>query len=79
MRYRSLKIYCNVGNTDEDTAGRLLVGQTSQENFIGSSVVIYKSIYPPIRDIILSEEEVWVEYIDFDGKMDQKNLKILLL
>ena len=62
-------ILWHVGNSDEDTAGCLLVGKTSQDNFIGSSTAAYKSIYPPIRDAILSGEDVWVEYIDFDGKM----------
>jgi hypothetical protein len=68
-------ILWHVGNSDEDTAGCLLVGQTSQENFIGSSVAAYKSIYPPIRDAILNGDEVTVNYIDFDGKLDQKKSK----
>ena len=66
--FTDVLIHC--GNSDDDTAGCLLVGKTSQDNFIGSSVAAYKSIYPPIRDAILSGEEVWIEYIDFDGKMN---------
>jgi hypothetical protein len=67
-------VLIHVGNSDDDTAGCLLVGKTSQDNFIGSSVAAYKSIYPPIRDAILSGEEVWIDYIDYDGTMNKKDL-----
>lgn len=60
-------ILWHIGNDDDDTAGCLLVGKTSQDNFIGSSTTAYKEIYPPIRDAILSGEEVTVNYIDYDG------------
>ncbi len=60
-------ILWHIGNDDDDTAGCLLVGKTSQDNFIGSSTAAYKEIYPPIRDAILSGEEVSVKYIDYDG------------
>src|SRR6056300_1810982 len=60
-------ILWHIGNDDDDTAGCLLVGKTSQDNFIGNSTTAYKEIYPPIRDAILSGEEVTVTYIDYDG------------
>jgi len=60
-------ILWHIGNDDDDTAGCLLVGKTSQDNFIGNSTTAYKEIYPPIRDAILSGEEVTVNYIDYDG------------
>ena len=60
-------ILWHIGNDDDDTAGCLLVGKTSQDNFIGSSTAAYKEIYLPIRDAILSGEEVSVKYIDYDG------------
>ena len=60
-------ILWHIGNDDDDTAGCLLVGKTSQDNFIGNSTAAYKEIYPPIRDAILSGEEVTVSYIDYDG------------
>lgn len=60
-------ILWHIGNDDDDTAGCLLVGKTSQDNFIGSSTAAYKEIYPPIKDAILSGEEVSVKYIDYDG------------
>jgi len=62
-------ILWHIGNDDDDTAGCLLVGKTSQDNFIGNSTTAYKEIYPPIRDAILSGEEVTVNYIDYDGKI----------
>jgi hypothetical protein len=63
-------ILWHVGNTNEDTAGCLLLGDTSQQNitkegFIGSSTDAYKRVYPSIARAIESGEEVKVEYIDF--------------
>ena len=60
-------ILWHIGNDDDDTAGCLLVGKTSQDNFIGNSTNAYKEIYPPIRDAILNGDDVSVTYIDYDG------------
>jgi hypothetical protein len=68
-------ILWHIGNDDDDTAGCLLVGKTSQDNFIGSSTTAYKEIYPPIRDAILSGEEVSVTYIDYDGTIISNKAK----
>ncbi len=68
-------ILWHIGNDDDDTAGCLLVGKTSQDNFIGSSTAAYKEIYPPIRDAILSGEEVSVKYIDYDGTIVSNKAK----
>ena len=68
-------ILWHIGNDDDDTAGCLLVGKTSQDNFIGSSTTAYKEIYPPIRDAILSGEEVTVTYIDYDGTIVSNKAK----
>jgi len=62
-------IHC--GNTDEDTAGCLLVGDTQSNNnvtedgFIGSSTKAYKRIYETIAKAIQWEEEVTITYRDF--------------
>jgi hypothetical protein len=63
-------ILWHTGNTDEHTAGCLLLGDTSQQNitkegFIGSSTEAYKRVYPLVTSAIESGEEVSVEYIDF--------------
>jgi hypothetical protein len=68
-------ILWHIGNDDDDTAGCLLVGKTSQDNFIGNSTTAYKEIYPPIRDAILSGEEVSVNYIDYDGTIISNKAK----
>jgi hypothetical protein len=63
-------ILIHVGNTDEDTAGCLLVGDTqkinfgSSDGFIGSSVPAYKRIYPEIAEALEAGEEVWITYKD---------------
>jgi len=65
-------ILIHTGNTDEHTAGCLIVGDSQQTNFgesdgfIGSSTQAYKRIYPPIAAALEAGEEVTITYIDFD-------------
>jgi hypothetical protein len=65
-------ILIHTGNTDEHTAGCLLVGDSQENNviikdgFIGKSGNAYKRIYPAIAKAIELNEEVTIEYIDFD-------------
>ena len=65
-------ILIHTGNTDEHTAGCLLLGNTQQTNFwdsngfVGSSVDAYKRVYPPIAEALEKGEEVNITYIDFD-------------
>ena len=65
-------ILIHTGNTDEHTAGCLILGD-SQENyilvkdgFIGRSTQAYKRVYPIIASALESGEEVTIEYIDLD-------------
>lgn len=64
-------ILIHIGNSDDDSAGCLLVGNTSQQNiteegFIGGSTEAYKRIYPPIARAIEQGQEVWIVYTDYD-------------
>tara|TARA_R110002012_G_scaffold252219_1_gene431184 strand:+ start:1145 stop:1612 length:468 start_codon:yes stop_codon:yes gene_type:complete len=65
-------ILIHTGNTDEHTAGCLLVGDSQENNlllpdgFIGKSVNAYKRIYPSIAKAIKQGEEVTITYIDYD-------------
>jgi hypothetical protein len=65
-------VLIHVGNTDEHTAGCLIVGDSQENNllkkdgFIGRSTQAYKRIYPPIAEAIENGEEVTIEYIDLD-------------
>jgi hypothetical protein len=65
-------ILIHTGNTDEHTAGCLLVGDTQENNviikdgFVGKSVNAYKRIYPNISRAIDRGKEVTIEYIDLD-------------
>ena len=64
-------ILWHTGNTDEHTAGCLLLGDTSQQNiskegFIGASTAAYKRVYPIIADAIESGTRVRVKYVDWD-------------
>lgn len=67
--FKWILIHC--GNTDEHTAGCLLVGDSQENNqikengFIGSSSNAYKRIYPAIAEAI-ENEKVTIEYIDVD-------------
>ena len=56
------------GNTDENTAGCYLVGQTQQDldmskdGFIGSSRLAYETFYPKARDALLNGEKVTMKF-----------------
>ena len=60
------------GNTDEHTAGCLILGDSQENNtlvkngFIGKSTQAYKRIYPPIASALENGEKVTIEYIDLD-------------
>ena len=65
-------ILIHTGNTDEHTAGCLLVGDSQQNNaikadgFVGSSTQAYKRIYPKIAQALEAGEEVTITYTDYD-------------
>ena len=64
--FEYILIHC--GNTDEHTAGCLLVGDSQENNqitkdgFIGKSTQAYKRIYPPIAKALEDGEEVTITY-----------------
>ena len=64
--FEYILIHC--GNTDEHTAGCLLVGYSQENNqitkdgFIGKSTQAYKRIYPKIAKAIESGENVIITY-----------------
>jgi hypothetical protein len=60
-------ILIHTGNTDEHTAGCLLVGDTQKDGFTGASTSAYKRIYPPIAEVLERGEEVTITYIDYDN------------
>lgn len=65
-------ILIHTGNTDEHTAGCILVGSTQNENiqkkdgFIGGSVTAYKRIYPAIAAKLEHGEPVSIKVVNFD-------------
>jgi len=67
--FKYILIHC--GNTDEDTAGCLLLGDSQENNnlkkdgFIGRSTQAYLRVYPPIAKALQEEEEVTIIYRDF--------------
>ena len=64
--FEYILIHC--GNTDEHTAGCLLVGDSQENNqitkngFIGKSTQAYKRIYPRIAEAIDCGEKVTINY-----------------
>ena len=65
-------ILIHTGNTDEHTAGCLLLGDTQQTNFdwsdgfVGRSTIAYKRVYPKIAAALVAGEDVTITYTDFD-------------
>ena len=65
-------ILIHTGNTDEHTAGCLIVGDSQENNvilkdgFVGKSVNAYKRIYPRIAKAIEKGDSVTISYIDYD-------------
>ncbi len=62
-------ILIHIGNDDDDTAGCLLVGDTSVSNInqdgrINNSTIAYKRIYPIIANEIAGGREVFITYLD---------------
>ena len=58
-------IHC--GNTDKDTDGCILVGDTANSNMgtIASSRQAYNRIYPVFRDALLEDKQVFLTVEDF--------------
>ena len=65
-------ILIHTGNTDEHTAGCLLLGDTQQTNFdwsdgfVGRSTIAYKRVYPKIAAALVAGEDVTITYTNFD-------------
>ena len=70
-------ILWHTGNTDESTAGCLILGNSQESNivkkdgFVGSSRDAYKFVYPRVAAAIESGQDVEVTYIDYDGDITE--------
>ena len=65
-------ILIHTGNTDQQTAGCLLLGETQQDldkgkdGFVGGSGDAYKKAYPKIAKAILNGEKVTIKYTNIN-------------
>ena len=72
-------ILIHTGNTDEHTAGCLLVGETQQDldkgkdGFVGGSGDAYKKMYPKVRDALVAGEKVTIKYSNVNLKESISN------
>ena len=71
MSFSNILIHC--GNTDDDTAGCLLVGNVCTQNitksgFLGQSSLAYKRIYPKILSILEIQQKLLIKIINFEEK-----------
>jgi hypothetical protein len=57
-------ILIHIGNTDDDTAGCLLVGRSTSENSIAESTIAYEGMYKKVIAAFDKGEEVWIEYVN---------------
>lgn len=70
-------ILIHTGNTDEDTAGCLLVGTSVTQIGVGDSAIkrlvdstsAYKSVYNHVLKALEAKEDVTITYIDYDKKV----------
>ena len=66
--FQFILIHC--GNTDENTAGCILVGDSQENNllmkdgFIGKSTQAYKRVYKEISDALENGENVTIEILN---------------
>ena len=66
-------ILWHIGNRQSATSGCLLVGLDQQfTDWVGRSTDAFVKIYPIVRDAILNQDEVWVDYIDYDGEQQEQ-------
>jgi hypothetical protein len=65
-------ILIHTGNTDEHTAGCLIVGDSQENNivtengWVGKSRNAYKRIYPLVAKALERGEKVMIKYTDYD-------------
>jgi len=79
-------ILIHTGNTDEHTAGCLLIGETQQDldkgkdGFIGGSGDAYKKFYPKVRDALIAGEKVTIKYsnINLSGVSNKATEDVVL-
>ena len=71
--FRDILIHC--GNTNEDTSGCLLLGDSQENNntkengSVGKSTKAYFRVYEEIAEAIKKEEEVTIVYRDFSKSL----------
>jgi hypothetical protein len=58
-------VLIHIGNSDEDTAGCLLVGDAEGWK-LKNSTVAYKKLYKQVAAALLENEKVEIEYVDQD-------------
>ena len=60
------------GNTDEDTSGCLLVGNSQKNNiqasngFVGESIEAYLELYKQVKEALLRKESVTIKFTNYD-------------
>lgn len=59
-------ILIHIGNTDDDTAGCLLVGDVAKHTSIGQSAVAYQRIYRHVAPAVQRGEVVTIQYTNLD-------------
>ena len=66
-------VLIHVGNTDDDSAGCLLVGNSTSENltkdgFIGQSTTAYKRVYKKIYNALKTQKQLIIKIVNFEDK-----------
>lgn len=57
-------ILIHIGNTDDDTAGCLLVGRSTSKSAIAESTIAYEIMYKKVIVAFEKGEKVFIEYVN---------------
>ena len=63
---RHSDVYIHIGNTDDDTAGCILVGAQANKTTLSFSVKAYKALYKKVRELLEASHTMEIQILNID-------------